>query len=45
MSLFIAELALEGDLLDAAKIGVISGSLIAAVAGMLLLYLTCPRRS
>ena len=45
MSLFIAELALEGPLLDAAKIGVLSGSALAAVVGMVLLLLVLPKRT
>ncbi|MDJ0856962.1 MAG: Na+/H+ antiporter NhaA [Desulfobacterales bacterium] len=39
MALFIAGLALEGELLDHAKIGVMTGSLVSAVAGMAVLYL------
>jgi NhaA family Na+:H+ antiporter len=45
MSLFIAELALKGDLLDAAKIGVLAGSAVAAAGGMILLLLTLPKRA
>jgi NhaA family Na+:H+ antiporter len=37
MALFIAGLALEGELLAMAKVGVLAGSLVAAVLGMLLL--------
>jgi NhaA family Na+:H+ antiporter len=37
MALFIAGLALEGPMLDAAKIGILAASLLAAIAGMLLL--------
>ncbi len=37
MSLFISGLALEGELLDAAKVGVLGGSAVAAVLGMSLL--------
>ena len=40
MSLFIAGLALEGELVDAAKIGVLLGSLVAGAAGMALLVYT-----
>ena len=45
MSLFIAELALAGDLLDAAKIGVLAGSTLAAVVGMGMLLWVLPSRS
>jgi NhaA family Na+:H+ antiporter len=37
MSLFIAGLALEGGALDAAKVGILAGSAIAAIAGLGLL--------
>ena len=43
MALFIAGLALQGGLLDAAKIGILSGSLISAVLGMLLFIITLPK--
>ena len=36
MALFIAGLALKGELLDAAKVGIIGGSAISAVVGMVL---------
>jgi NhaA family Na+:H+ antiporter len=39
MSLFIAGLALEGDLLEAGKIGTLTGSGVSAVLGSLLLLL------
>jgi NhaA family Na+:H+ antiporter len=39
MSLFIAGLALTGDLLDAAKIGTLTGSALSAILGSLCLYL------
>ena len=42
MALFIAGLALDGALLDAAKIGILSGSLVAGIAGFLILYLFLP---
>jgi len=42
MALFIAGLALEGAQLDAAKLGVLAASLLAAGGGMLLLFLTLP---
>jgi NhaA family Na+:H+ antiporter len=44
MALFIAGLALSGNLLNEAKVGVLSGSTISAVTGMILLVLTLPRR-
>ena len=40
MALFIAGLALNGDALDNAKIGILTASFIAAIAGMLTLMLT-----
>jgi len=43
MALFIAGLALEGPLLDAAKTGVLAASLLAAAAGMLVLIATLPK--
>jgi NhaA family Na+:H+ antiporter len=43
MSLFIAALALEGELLDAAKIGIVAGSAVSAVLGMALLVMFLPR--
>ncbi len=42
MALFIAGLALEGTLLDAAKIGIIGGSFLAAVFGVTILLLVLP---
>ena len=42
MALFIAELALSNDLLDTAKIGVLAGSAISALAGMILLICLLP---
>ena len=42
MALFIAGLALEGPTLDAAKIGILCASILAAVIGMLLLRWTLP---
>ena len=44
MALFIAGLALEGELLSAAKVGILLGSGIAAVMGMLLLSTVAKRR-
>jgi NhaA family Na+:H+ antiporter len=43
MSLFIAALALPGELLDAAKIGILAGSAVSAVVGMALLVMFLPR--
>jgi NhaA family Na+:H+ antiporter len=43
MSLFIAALALSGELLDAAKIGILAGSAVSAVVGMALLVMFLPR--
>jgi len=45
MSLFISGLALEAHALDAAKVGVLAGSLFSAVVGMTLLHLLLPRTS
>lgn len=42
MSLFIAGLALEGNLLDAGKIGTLAGSTISALAGLVLLFAFLP---
>lgn len=43
MALFVAGLAVKGDLLDAAKVGVIGGSVLAAVIGISLLLIFLPR--
>jgi NhaA family Na+:H+ antiporter len=43
MAIFIAGLALEGDLLNHAKIGIMVGSLLSAVFGMMLIFL-CGRK-
>lgn len=43
MALFIAGLALSDELLDTAKIGVLVGSVLAAAAGISLLFLTAER--
>ena len=45
MSLFISGLALEAHALDAAKVGVLVGSLFSAIVGMALLHLLLPRTS
>lgn len=42
MSLFIAGLALDGPALNAAKIGLLVGSLVAGVVGSVMLVRTCP---
>jgi len=44
MSLFIAELALTGTLLDAAKVGTLLGSAVSAIVGLLLLRAFLPAR-
>ncbi len=43
MALFIAGLALEGEALDAAKVGILAASAVAAVLGMTLLVRLLPR--
>lgn len=43
MALFIASLALEGEILDAAKVGVLGASLLSAIIGMILLLLLLPK--
>jgi NhaA family Na+:H+ antiporter len=45
MSLFIAGLALEGDLLTEAKIGILTGSAVSAVLGCALLVAFLPRKA
>lgn len=45
MSLFIASLALEGDLLGAGKIGILTGSALSACLGSCFLVAFLPRRS
>jgi NhaA family Na+:H+ antiporter len=42
MAIFIAGLALEGRLLDTAKVGILAGSAISAVVGMALIYRLAP---
>ncbi|UCC83502.1 MAG: Na+/H+ antiporter NhaA [Gemmatimonadota bacterium] len=44
MALFIAGLALEGEILDAAKVGVLGASVVAAVIGMSILSFVLPKR-
>ncbi len=43
MALFISNLALEGPLLDAAKVGVLAGSILGAVIGMSVLIVLLPK--
>lgn len=43
MALFIASLALDGVLLNAAKVGILSGSALSAVIGSLLLFWLLPK--
>ena len=43
MALFISELALQGDVLDAAKVGVLGASAVAAIIGMVLLNWLLPK--
>jgi NhaA family Na+:H+ antiporter len=45
MAFFIANLALSAKLLDAAKVGILVGSLLSAIAGMSILMMRLPRRS
>ena len=45
MALFIAGLALEGPLLDAAKVGTLGGSVVSAALGMALLARRLPQKS
>ena len=43
MAFFIASLALSAELLDAAKVGILAGSVLSAVAGMSLLVALIPK--
>jgi Na+:H+ antiporter, NhaA family len=45
MALFIAHLAFSKDLIDAAKLGILSGSVVSAAAGVVLLAWLSPRPS
>jgi NhaA family Na+:H+ antiporter len=45
MAIFIANLALEGNLLDAAKVGIIVGSFLSAIIGLAALVLLLPKSS
>ena len=44
MALFVAGLALKPPLLDAAKVGILGGSAVAAVIGMILLLMVLPKK-
>ena len=44
MSIFIATLALDGSDLEAAKLGILGGSLVSGILGMSLLLRCLPRR-
>lgn len=43
MAIFIASLALDGNLLDAAKVGIIVGSVLSAIIGVTLLIVLLPK--
>ncbi|MGB6120683.1 MAG: Na+/H+ antiporter NhaA [Bacteroidota bacterium] len=43
MAIFIAGLALQGDLLDAAKVGILAGSILSAVLGVVILIGALPK--
>jgi len=43
MALFISSLAISGDILDAAKVGVMAGSALSAVVGVILLIVFLPK--
>jgi Na+/H+ antiporter NhaA len=45
MAFFIANLALSAELLDAAKVGILVGSLVSAIAGVTLLITLLPKRA
>jgi len=45
MAIFIASLALEGNLLDAAKVGIIVGSFLSAIVGVTILVILLPKPS
>lgn len=45
MAIFIASLALEGNLLDAAKVGIIAGSLLSGIVGAVILVFLLPKPS
>jgi NhaA family Na+:H+ antiporter len=43
MAIFIAGLALQGVMLGAAKVGILAGSTLSAVIGMVLLFVVLPK--
>jgi NhaA family Na+:H+ antiporter len=43
MAIFIASLALDGALLDVAKVGILAGSILSARAGITILVLLLPK--
>jgi len=43
MAIFIAGLALDGTLLNAAKVGILAGSVLSAIAGVSMLVLFLPK--
>ncbi|HSO63389.1 MAG TPA: Na+/H+ antiporter NhaA, partial [Desulfobacterales bacterium] len=43
MAIFIAELALQGAMLGAAKVGILAGSVVSAAVGMSLLVVFLPK--
>jgi NhaA family Na+:H+ antiporter len=45
MALFIASLALDGNLLDAAKVGILTGSVLSAIVGVTILVFLLPKTS
>jgi NhaA family Na+:H+ antiporter len=45
MALFIASLALSGEILDAAKVGILAGSILSAIVGMAILTSLFPKPS
>ena len=45
MAIFIASLALQGNMLDAAKVGIIAGSFLSAIIGLTALVLLLPKSS
>jgi len=44
MAIFIASLALDGALLDVAKVGILAGSILSAIVGITILILLLPKR-
>jgi NhaA family Na+:H+ antiporter len=43
MAIFIASLALDGALLDVAKVGILAGSILSAIVGITILILLLPK--